>query len=217
MEALGHGVMGQGVEARQPFDLTENLDLGPRGQPDEVGSNQSIWRVFRYIRNSPLQAMPFPLAALLLTLGGPLPVSPSGFAQAAAPPASSGASAWVAQKQGGALAPSLQGKPVVVDIYASWCPACQTIEPTLRSLRQQQAGKVSFVTFDVSDAVQLKKSRERAAGLGLGAFLEANRSQTSLVAVMDPASGTAVQTFRASSDEGAYKAAIKKVRSMLKP
>lgn len=139
--------------------------------------------------------MPVPLAALLLTLGGPLPVSPPGFA----------------------LAPSLQGKPVVVDIYASWCPACRTVEPTLRSLRQQQAGMVSFVTFDVSDAVQLKKSRERAAGLGLGAFLEANHSQTSLMAVVDPATGTAVQTFRASSDEGACSAAIKKVQSMLNP
>jgi thiol-disulfide isomerase/thioredoxin len=161
--------------------------------------------------------MPFPLAALLLTLGGPLPASVPGVTQVAATPAWRGASSWVAQKQGGALAPSLQGKPVVVDIYASWCPSCHTIEPTLRSLRQQQAGKVSFVTFDVSDAVQLRKSRERAAGLGLGAFLEANRSQTSLVAVINPASGTSVQTFRASSDEGAYRAAIRKVQSMLKP
>jgi hypothetical protein len=73
------------------------------------------------------------------------------------------------------------------------------------------------VTFDVSDAVKLKKSREQALNLGLGAFLEANRSQTSLVAVIDPATGTTVQTFRASTDESAYSAAIRKVQSMLKP
>lgn len=162
-------------------------------------------------------AMPFPLAALLLTLGGPQPFDVSGYVQADTTPAATGASQWVAQKKGAALAPSLQGKPVVVDIYASWCPACRTIEPTLRSLKQKKAGKVTFVTFDVSDAVQLKKSRERALSLGLGTFLEANRSQTSLVAVIDPATGSTVQTFRASTDESAYSAAIKKAQSMLKP
>jgi hypothetical protein len=73
------------------------------------------------------------------------------------------------------------------------------------------------VTFDVSDADQLKKSRERAKSLGLGAFLEANRSQTSLVAVIDPATGTTVQTFRANTNESAYIAAIKKAQLMLKP
>jgi thiol-disulfide isomerase/thioredoxin len=30
---------------------------------------------------------------------------------------------------GGPLARQLQGKPVVVDIYASWCPACKNIAP----------------------------------------------------------------------------------------
>lgn len=162
-------------------------------------------------------AMPFPLAALLLTLGGPQPFYVSGYVQADTTPAAIDASQWIAQKKGAALASSLQGKPVVVDIYASWCPACRTIEPTLRSLKQKKAGKVTFVTFDVSDAVQLKKSRERALSLGLGTFLEANRSQTSLVAVIDPATGSTLQTFRASTDESAYSAAIKKAQSMLKP
>ncbi|MGF1589840.1 MAG: thioredoxin family protein, partial [Pleurocapsa sp.] len=30
---------------------------------------------------------------------------------------------------GGTLAQQLQGKPVVVDIYASWCSACKNIAP----------------------------------------------------------------------------------------
>jgi thiol-disulfide isomerase/thioredoxin len=37
---------------------------------------------------------------------------------------------------GGALASELQGKPVVVDIYASWCAACKNIAPTLSQLKQ---------------------------------------------------------------------------------
>ncbi|MDM7937189.1 MAG: thioredoxin family protein [Cyanobium sp. CZS 48M] len=161
--------------------------------------------------------MPIPLTALLLTLAVPQPISLAGFVQAAITPPSRDANGWVAQKQAGALAPSLQGKPVVVDIYADWCSKCQTIAPTLRSLQQKKAGKATFLKFDVSNASALKQSRERARALGLGAFLEANRSEPSLVAVINPATGAAVQTFRASTDDGAYSAAIKKTQAMLKP
>ncbi|MCP9935288.1 thioredoxin family protein [Cyanobium sp. Candia 9D4] len=160
--------------------------------------------------------MSFPLSVLLLSLANPLPGGLAGPASLGAPLPVDGAGAWLAQKPAGALAPSLQGRPVVVDIYASWCPACRTIAPTLRSLAKSQAGKATFVTFDVSDAATLKTSRERARSLGLGAFLEANRSQTSLVAVIDPRSGTSVQTFRASTDAGAYVAAIGKAQSMIR-
>lgn len=160
--------------------------------------------------------MSLPLAALLLSFGSLLPVGLPGPVSVAAPPPIPAAAGWLAQKHAGALAPALQGRPVVVDIYASWCPACRTIEPTLRSLKQAKAGKATFVTFDVSDAATLKASRELARTLGLGAFLEANRSQTSLVAVIDPASGTTVQTFRASTDAAAYAAAISKVQAMIR-
>lgn len=158
-----------------------------------------------------------PLTALLLTLWGHQPVGLPGSVQADTRPAANRVTGLVAQAQGGVLAPSLQGKPVVVDIYASWCSKCQTIAPTLRSLQQQKAGKATFLKFDVSDAAQLKTSRERARALGLGPFLEANRSQTALVAVINPATGATVKAFRASTDEGAYSAAIKKAQSMLQP
>jgi thiol-disulfide isomerase/thioredoxin len=160
--------------------------------------------------------MSLPLAALLLTVGSSQPVGLPGSVSVAAPTRIPAVAGWVAQKQTGALAPSLQGRPVVVDIYASWCPACRTIAPTLRSLQQSKAGKATFVTFDVSDAATLKASRERARALGLGEFLEANRSQTSLVAVIDPATGTTAKTFRASTDAAAYTAAISKVQAMIR-
>lgn len=161
--------------------------------------------------------MPIPLTTLLLALSAPQPVVLSGFTEAGTRPSAVAAGGWVAQAQIAPLAPSLQGKPVVVDIYASWCGACRTIAPTLRSLEQEQAGKATFVKFDVSDASKLKASRARAAALGLGAFLEANRSQTSLVAVINPATGATVQTFRASNDERAYSSAIQKTQAQLKP
>jgi thiol-disulfide isomerase/thioredoxin len=40
-----------------------------------------------------------------------------------------------------ALAKELQGKPVVVDIYATWCGACKNIAPTLSSIKQQYKNK----------------------------------------------------------------------------
>ncbi len=158
-----------------------------------------------------------PLTALALTLGGTHPFALPGSSVTGTWPSATVVTERVAQARAGALAPSLQGKPVVVDIYASWCSKCQTIDPTLSSLRQQKAGKATFLKFDVSNASQLKKSRETARALGLGPFLEANRSQTSLVAVINPATGATVQTFRASTDERAYIAAIKKAQSMIKP
>lgn len=63
----------------------------------------------------------------------------------------------------------------------------------------------------------MNASRQRALSLGLGPILEANRSQTSPVAVIDPASGTTVRTFRASTDESAYTAAIRKAQSLIRP
>ncbi len=48
---------------------------------------------------------------------------------------------------GAPLAQKLQGKPVVVDVYASWCPACKNIAPTVSQLKEQYAGKVEFVVL----------------------------------------------------------------------
>ena len=63
---------------------------------------------------------------------------------------------------GGPLAKQLQGKPVVVDIYASWCPACKNIAPTVSKIKQQYGDKITFVTLDVSDKASAAKAEAKA-------------------------------------------------------
>ncbi len=94
------------------------------------------------------------------------------------------------------LAKQLQGKPVVVDIYASWCPGCKNIAPTLSQLKQQYGTKANFIVFDVSDSKATKASMKMAAKLGLTNFFNANKSQTSTVAIINPATGKVIKQFR---------------------
>jgi thiol-disulfide isomerase/thioredoxin len=109
---------------------------------------------------------------------------------------------------GGALARQLQGKPVVVDIYASWCPACSNIAPTLSQLKKEYAGKVHFVVFDVSDKSKANQAEAKARQLGLGQFFAANKSQTGMVAIIDPATGNILAQHRNNSNKSAYASVL---------
>ncbi|WP_310487114.1 thioredoxin domain-containing protein [Chamaesiphon sp. VAR_69_metabat_338] len=110
----------------------------------------------------------------------------------------------IAQGESTPLAKQLQGKPVVVDIYASWCPGCKNIAPTLAQLRRQYAGKANFVALDVSDSKKMQASMKTAAKLGLTSFFNANKAQTATIAIIDPATGKVTQQFRNNADLTAY-------------
>jgi thiol-disulfide isomerase/thioredoxin len=109
---------------------------------------------------------------------------------------------------GGSLAKQLQGKPVVVDIYASWCPACSNIAPTLSQLKKEYAGKVHFVVFDVSDKSKTNQAEAKARQLGLGQFFAANKSQTGMVAIIDPATGNVLAQHRNNPNKSAYTSVL---------
>ncbi|MBW4551397.1 MAG: redoxin family protein [Aphanocapsa sp. GSE-SYN-MK-11-07L] len=106
------------------------------------------------------------------------------------------------------LAQKLQGKPVVVDIYASWCPGCKNIAPTLSNLKQQYQGKANFVVFDVSDRETTQMAEAKAKQLGLSDFLMANKTQTSMVAIIDPATGKVLKQFRNNPNQEDYVAVL---------
>ncbi len=107
--------------------------------------------------------------------------------------------------QAGSLASELQGKPVVVDVYASWCPACKNVAPTLEKLKKEYAGKANFVVLDVSDKASTAKATARAKELGLDKFLAKNQSQTGLIAIFDPATGKALIEERNQPAIASYK------------
>ncbi len=105
---------------------------------------------------------------------------------------------------GGPLAKQLQGKPVVVDVYASWCPACKNIAPTVAQLKQKYAGKVEFVVLDVSDKSTTDTAEARAKELGLSKFLTENKTQTGSLTIVDPATGNILAQHRNNPDLMAY-------------
>lgn len=109
-----------------------------------------------------------------------------------------------AQSVGSPLAPELQGKPVVVDVFAPWCAGCKNIAPTMTQLKQQYSDRVNFVVLDVTDKAKVQKTQAKAEKLGLGQFLEANKSKTSTVAIVDPATGNILGIFKNNPNQDDY-------------
>ncbi|MDY7021265.1 MAG: thioredoxin domain-containing protein [Cyanobacteriota bacterium] len=97
---------------------------------------------------------------------------------------------------GGPLAQELQGKPVVVDVYATWCSACKNIAPTLTQLKQDYDGEVNFVVLDVSDQSTTAEAKTKAEQLGLSEFLEVHKTKTGTVTVIDPATGDIIAQYK---------------------
>ena len=109
---------------------------------------------------------------------------------------------------GGPLAKQLQGKPVVVDVYATWCKACKNIAPTVAQLREKYAGKVEFVVLDVSDKTSTTKVEATAKELGLSQFFAENKTQTGSLTIVDPATGKNLSQHRNNPDLSAYTSVL---------
>jgi thiol-disulfide isomerase/thioredoxin len=117
---------------------------------------------------------------------------------------------------GGPLAKELQGKPAVVDIYATWCGGCRAIAPTLSDIRTQYKDEINFVVLDVTDRKTRQRAEASAKRLGLTNFLKENRKNTSTVAIIDPATGEILKEFQANPNKNDYVVAINEATSRIK-
>lgn len=88
-------------------------------------------------------------------------------------------------------------KPLVVVVYADWCPYCQKLKPALALINERYKGKVNFVRLDVTSQASTVASRLEAARLGLSSFFDQYQGSTSLVMIQDPAGH---EVFRAVHD-----------------
>lgn len=110
--------------------------------------------------------------------------------------------------QTGSLSSKFQGKPLVVEIYASWCPACKNVAPTISQLRSQYGGKANFVVLDVSDKGSTSRAKNVAQQAGLSQFFSQNISQTGLVAIIDPSTGRILAQYRNNPDKSDYTSVL---------
>ncbi len=99
--------------------------------------------------------------------------------------------------QGSTVAQTTEKLPLVLVVYADWCPMCQKLKPTLAKINEKYYGKIHFVRFDITSEETTVKSKRQALKLGLGEFFEKNKDKTSLVVIQDSAGR---EVFRALSD-----------------
>jgi hypothetical protein len=74
----------------------------------------------------------------------------------------------------------------------------------LSQLKQEYSGKVNFVVLDVTDKAKVQETQAQAEKLGLGKFLEDNKSKTSTVAIVDPATGNILTVFKNNPNKADY-------------
>lgn len=101
------------------------------------------------------------------------------------------------------LSSYFQGKPAVLEFWATWCPLCKELEPTLAAAKERYAGRVAFVGVGVpqNQSPERQKAFVQKAGMRGdfvfdrdGAALAAYKvPHTSYVVILD-ADGAVVYT-----------------------
>lgn len=60
------------------------------------------------------------------------------------------------------LADYYDGKPVVLEFWATWCPLCKKMEPAMEAARQHHGDRVTFVSVGVTANQTADRQREYA-------------------------------------------------------
>ncbi len=106
-------------------------------------------------------------------------------------------------------------KILVAEIYASWCPGCKNIQPTLDQLLKEVSG-IEYIQLDVSTPSKAKSSEKLARELDILGFYESNKSKTATVAVIIPFKRDIVSIFQNNNNVDDYKTAIQSAKTKQK-
>ena len=98
---------------------------------------------------------------------------------------------------GGAQEQGAEKKPLVMVVYADWCPLCQSLKPVLVLMNDRYRGKIHYVLLDVTSEATTARAKLLARSLGKEAFFNENYVTTSLVVIKD---STGREVFRARHD-----------------
>ena len=96
-----------------------------------------------------------------------------------------------------------QGKPMLLEFWATWCPLCKELQPAMEAAKEEYGDRVSFVGVGVPQNQTPERQRAFIEREGLAGAFVFDRNQealqafrvphTSFVVVLD-ASGTVVYT-----------------------
>lgn len=97
-------------------------------------------------------------------------------------------SAVVERLEGGAvnLADFYGKQPVVFEFWATWCPLCRKLEPSLQAAREKYAGKVTFVSVGVPANQSPEKQKAYVAQKKLTGVFTFDRSNAAMKAFAVP-------------------------------
>jgi len=116
------------------------------------------------------------------------------------------------------LLTTLKGKPVVVNVWASWCGPCTREAPSLAQVSAQYAGRVQFLGVDIED--QLTPARAFIAKYGwtypsvfdpTGSIRDDLGLLGQPVTILYDATGTKVFSWSGATSPGQLAAEIAKI------
>ena len=161
----------------------------------------------------------FALAVLTALVANPLAAQDSGIAVGAMAPESvmvetlDGQPLDLASYYG-------KGKPAVLEFWATWCPLCRKLEPTMQAARVKHDGRVTFVSVGVSANQTPERQKAHAEANKMSGEFVFDRNDlaqeaftvphTSYVVVLD-GSGRVVYARQGSSQD--IEAAVQKALS----
>jgi cytochrome c biogenesis protein CcmG, thiol:disulfide interchange protein DsbE len=158
------------------------------------------------------------VAAVALALAGCGGGSKGSSASPVALPSSATAMPTFSANQFRELLTTLKGKPVVVNVWASWCGPCTKEAPSLAQVSAQYAGRVQFLGVDIED--QLTPARTFIAKYGwtypsvfdpTGSIRDDLGLLGQPVTILYDATGTKVFSWSGATSPGQLAAEIAKI------